>query len=521
MFAFIIQFVIAMAVSMAIGYATRRRPPGVKAAGRDQFKLPTAREDRTIPFIGGKRRIEGPNVVTPVIDFVTKPIRVRSDMFGGHTTVGHQYFVGLQMGVCQAADGILQVWGGDTCLWPTALDPTDEAVDSTTIASVSAWAVWGGKKGEGGFVGTIRFAYGGDAQTAAAYLILHMGAAIPASRGFVSAILERCYIGTQPYLKPMSFLAKRTLISPERTGIWYPSKAVVNDEDLNAIHCLREWIVSPTIGRGKGDAAVGPTFAAAADTCYTEGMGFSYVCDQPDQIMDMVETALQIIGGILYTDRETGRFEIALARDDYDPADLDTYGEDDLWVSEFHRPSPAKVPSKTIVLWHDKRSCQSRPAYDDDVALLTRQGSIPITQTLDYSAFICDPDLALYVAAREQQAAARMGALLTIHCDRRMSRLHPGDVFKLSYPELGIVSMVVRVLRVDYGSLADGEITMDLVEDIYGQAYTVYGTPPHSAVIDRIVSPQGDGFPDIDDENALEASSRIEAETAHTETGPY
>ncbi len=63
---FIINVVIMMALSMAVGALTAKKPPKPRyspPAGIEQFSIPTADEGRPIQVLFGKRYIAGPNVV--------------------------------------------------------------------------------------------------------------------------------------------------------------------------------------------------------------------------------------------------------------------------------------------------------------------------------------------------------------------------------------------------------------------------------------------------------------------------
>ena len=52
-------------------------------------------------------------------------------------------------------------------------------------------------------------------------------------------------------------------------------------------------------------------------------------------------------------------------------------------------------------------------------------------------------------------------------------------VFRHTDPELGIVNMPVRILRVNYGSQRNSDLIIDAAEDIFGLPATTYiGTQP-------------------------------------------
>lgn len=468
----------------------KRNKSGMKPAGVTEFRYPTAIEGRPLPVVWGKRRVLSCNAITPAFDYTARKKKHKRQ------TAAYYYFAGLHLQVCHAADGVKQIWVAHKCLWPTVDDETAEAADATLTASITlASQIFGGWRREGGFSGTISIQYGGAAQAQNAYLTSKLGTDIPAYRGMVGLILERPYIGTSPYLKPVTALVKRTDIfcDPARSAMWYVAKANVGDDHMNPVHVIYELITSPYIGAGKDTALIGGSFTTAADSCYADGYGVDVVWDSaPDDVQSMIDKLCEIIDGVVYQDPSTGLFEIALARPDYDPGALTAYDESDFWVEDYEVPSPAKTPAKTVVHWHDRVSTKKRQALDDDIALLEIQGANPVIREHDFSGFIAWEELANKVAAREQNQASAMSKILTLRADRRMSDLNRGDVFKITYGPFKIVTMIVRVIALEYGSLADGEVTLRVQEDVYGTIYTVYGSPPLETDAEGVTDPVTD-----------------------------
>ncbi len=501
-FSFIITMVIQMLVVTAITTGVslllaKRQKDGRKPAGENEFTYPTAIEGRPLPVVWGKRRVLSCNAITPIFNLWSYRYRKKGK------TVSFMYQCGLHLSICHAADGVKQIWVQERCIWPNPYNVTSEAADAAASANLGASGViFGGPMQEGGYTGLIGFQYGGAAQARDAYLTTAFGAG-PAYRGFVSALWKPVYFGTTPYIKPMTFLIKRTNIFCDlnRTAMWYIAKANIGDDHCNAVHILYELITSTTIGAGKDTALIGTSFTTAADTCYTEGYGLDVVWDSaPDDVQDMIDKVCEIIDGVIYQDQSTGLYEIALARADYNPATLDTYDESYFWVADYEVPSPAKMPGKTVVHWHDRVSTKKRPAYDDDIALLEIQGASPVVREYDFSGFIAGEELANKVAAREQNKSGAMPKYLTLHCDRRMADKIRNDVFKISYTDLSITTMIVRVLTVDNGSLADGEVVLRVMEDVFGIVYGAYGAPPLTEAFISAADPQSDveGYGDED-----------------------
>lgn len=461
-------------LQMALAAKNKRKP-----AGANEFTYPTAQEGRPLLVVWGKRRVLSCNAITPVFDLRMRKKKA-GGIFGlGKQTVAYYYDVGLHLAVCHAADGVKQLWMGNKVIWPTPGDATAESADATLTATVAAGNIFGGYKSEGGVSGTISIQYGGAAQSLNAYLADKLGSNLPAYRGMLGLIWQQLYIGTTPYIKPMTALVKRTDIDCANAEMWYVAKANIGDDHCNAIHILYELLTSTIVGAGKSSSLIGDSFTAAADTCYDEGYGLDIVWDSaPDDVQTMIDTICEIIDGVLYQDLSTGKFEIGLARADYDPEELTTYGEDDFWIELMEYPSPSQSPSKTFVHFTDRASTKKRPAYDDDIALMEVQGSNPVAQEFNCSGFLCDEVLANRIAARNQNHASAMPKTLVLNCDRRMSDLHKNSVFKVTYPALNIAGLIVRVLDADYGSLEDGRVRLTVQEDVYGAVYTAYAAPP-------------------------------------------
>jgi hypothetical protein len=69
------------------------------------------------------------------------------------------------------------------------------------------------------------------------------------------------------------------------------------------------------------------------------------------------------------------------------------------------------------------------------------------------------------VAARELDARSKPLMSCTAIVDRSFVRLRPGDPVVVAWPTPGIASVVFRVVGPDRGTLEDGRVTLDLVQD--------------------------------------------------------
>lgn len=500
-------YLVILAISTGVSYLLAPRPKRPEGAGGSEFDLPTSMVGRPIPMVRGKRWVTGTNALSPIFKYAYEK--------NGDGT----YYFGWDfwLGICRSADGIKMIKAGGIVLWPTLKDDTVEAADGELSAFINAAYVFGGRQREGGQGGTVQFLYGRSSQTLFPLLQQYFGPDIPPGRGLLSVVywdptslssFGSYYWGTTTYPKHQSFLIKNTVLTVDYDPIWQAAYANIGDDDFNPIHAIYEWLTDPKVGRGMSTALIGNSFAAAAQTIYNEGFGISYVLDTTrDQIEDYIDTVCDIINGVVYYDPNTGKFEITLIRDDYDPDALTTHDEDDFWVESFMRPSLGRVPSRVVVKFVERITNDPGTGTDDDIALLEAQGDAPVIHELDYSAFVVTQAYADHIAARVQQQFSSLGAKLTLNCLRTMANYYPGDVFKISYPQLNIASMIVRVLAVDTGELTDDRVVIEVVEDVFGTVYTQFGT-----AADPPSNPQ---------ESALDSYSGATFTTSITETGPY
>lgn len=500
-------FLIKLAIMVVLAYVLRPKPPKPpKPAGLEEFEIPTAEEGRPVQVFFGKRREKGPNVVW-YGDLKSNPIKKGgSSGFLGigasdPQVVGYKYSLGIHF-ICgyANADGIKQIWVGEKCVWPTPNNPNEEAIDASAndeTKLINASKIFGGEDKEGGVSGSIDIQYGAANQGRNSYLMARLGAIISAYRGLLSVILKRVYIGTSAYLKPWSFLIKRTDNLVNGSPQWYTTgnKHIIHPgeltgDDLNAIHIIRECLIDKEWGLGFGGGDINDeNLKVCADTLKTEGYGLSSIWDNGSAVDDFIDRILEIIAGSLYQNLSTGKWEIALTRDDYDVESLESFDENQIIeIEDFVKPGYGEIVDQVTVNWWDKIWNKNRSITLSDPAMIIKQGGKIIEQSFNYY-FICNSELANKVASRELQLATSMLANMRIKANRQMSHLKPNDVFKLSWSNFGIVNMIVRVLEVNYGNLAKSEIILNCCEDVFGTAYTVIEDPPDTQWTDPVHDP--------------------------------
>jgi hypothetical protein len=308
-----LTYLIVLAISVGVAYLTQKKIKGPKPAKFNEIEMPTVEQGTPYPIIfGTPPRISG-QMVLWYGDYATKKVKVSSGIFGGKTTIGYQYYMGVHIGISHASiDGVIQLWAEDTCVWPQVNDDTQFATDGVTeIDIVGAGAIWGGRKSGGGVNGYIDILYGASSQDYNEYLVSQLTSDIPAFIGITSLVFKRTYWGTSKRFPIMSFVLKRNVTSHDGTAIWYPAKAVINTYDLNPIHVLYELCTSSIFGGGLDTSKVNDAnFRTAADTIYTEGLGVSFrYAPGEESAVELVKILEQVIDGFLYEDHSTGELK--------------------------------------------------------------------------------------------------------------------------------------------------------------------------------------------------------------------
>jgi hypothetical protein len=384
--------------------------------------------------------------------------------------VGHKYYVGVHMIVTQAPiDAIKEIWvGEDWKVWEGTLGDGSVFIDKENL--------FGGEKKGGGVKGTVINKLGKGSQGRDSYLQSVLGSDCPAFRWQSSVILKDMYIGTQTYPKPWAVTAQKILTNWQGATIWYSSKAAIG-WDMNPAHIIYELLISQTFGKGLPISYIDDaSFRAVADTLYTENFGLSYNWSSDQDPEAMIGEVLSTINGSLFQNMSTGKFELALARKDYNLGDLDTYDEDNIIeIKSYTRPTLNEVPNWVVIQYHDRDLNQDRSVTVHDLAMMDKQGGI-VSTNISYLG-VCDSTLATSLAGRELLQFSSMLATLSIKGNRTMSNLRPNDMIKVSWSNLGIVSLPVRITAIDYGALEKGEVTIHCVEDVFAAGQGIYDDP--------------------------------------------
>ncbi len=253
---------------------------------------------------------------------------------------------------------------------------------------------------------------------------------------------------------------------------------------MNPAHIIYQCLTDTAWGMGYPTASIDDAaFTAAADALYAEGFGLSMVWNQQDSIENFVGLVLDHIGGLLYVVPDTAKFALKLIRDDYDIGDLDVYGPDNLIsVEDYQRQAWGETVNEITVVYTDGAAGKETSTTVQDLANVQIQGAV-VAQTRNYPGIVF-PGLAQRVAMRDLIAVSTPLAKVRLTATRAAWRVFPGDVIRLNWPVLGIDDIVFRVLEVNRGTLTDGQIIIDAVEDIFSLPDATYLVDQGSTWVD-------------------------------------
>jgi hypothetical protein len=387
---------------------------------------------------------------------------------GSKPTIGYRYYMGIHFGLAHGpVDQVQQIQVGEREAW-------SGTVTGNSAISINKPELFGGEKAEGGVVGTLDIAMGGTAQAANDYLVSNLGSPTPAFRGILAGIWRGGMVSAMnPYIKPWSFKVKRILQGWSGGTAWYSTKAEISG-DMNPAHIIYQCLTDPVWGMGYAAGSIDETtFASAADALFTEGFGLSLTWSQQSTIESFMKIVLDHVGGILYVDPSTGKFALKLIRADYVKSSLPLYGPSNLLAAtDYQRQAWGETVNEITVIFKDRATFKDSSVTVQDLANITTQGGV-VSQSKQYPG-VSNGALARRLAMRDLLAVATPLSRVKLTANRSAWSVIPGGVIRLTWPAFGIADVVFRVLEVNRGTLQDGTITIECVEDVFGLPTNTY-----------------------------------------------
>lgn len=236
--------------------------------------------------------------------------------------------------------------------------------------------------------------------------------------------------------------------------------------DLNAAHILRDVLINPIYGGSGEPNDIGTTFATVAQTFFNEGMGLSFLNQNPRDRASFRELVEQHAGCVTYLDRTTGLWEIKAIRPDYTLGSLHTFDSSNIveWISH-EKPQQFELPNHITLVYTRRDNGEPISISDTNSAALQIVGTL-IPDKVKMEGITC-PALAAKVLQRELVARTvpwRAGKIRVSYCP---ADLNLGDAFIINEPRLGIQNEVARVVEIEETDGRDNSIIIDFSQDVF------------------------------------------------------
>jgi putative tail protein len=212
------------------------------------------------------------------------------------------------------------------------------------------------------------------------------------------------------------------------------------------------------------------SFVTASTTLLAEGLGCSRCIDTAQDASTLISELLQHMDAVFYPEPTTGLLTLRLIRFDYTVSALDDINPDNAAAPEsgwYSVQGWAEIPNQVKLSFSDRSfDYKDRTVIAEDPAAAIANDGRKRTITIQMP-WCCDAQVAARLASRELAAVSRPMVKATLSVNLSFYGKRPGDVVTLTWPELGISKMVMRIAGIDYGQLHDGKITLQLMRDIF------------------------------------------------------
>lgn len=489
--------------SLVISYMLQPKPQRGKPAAFEDFDFPTVDDGTPKIVVFGDVWLTDWTVIG-VGNYRNETIvNKQKGLFGSKKTdAGFRYFMSIHMGLCHGIDDMIEIKVSDRTIWTGNIN----SANSSTI-EIDKPEIFGGDKGEGGIKGQLKIYRGAENQPvipelgdmygtvvqAGYYINVSDGyyatrpvwvppiieaAIVPAYRGVVTFFFDGLICSNSPYPKVWSFRARRT-VSGWDGAVWYPEKATIwlNDNKIKAMngaHILYEAQTNSEWGRGFSASQLDlDSYKTVADQLFAEGFGICLAWRRQESLAEFMQQIINQIGAAHFVDRTTGLWKLVLIRDNYDVSSLESFSLSNglLRVEDDSNSANDLVTNSTTVTYRDPITNQDLQIRAENLAAIQKNGAILENKT--YPG-IPSSSLAGRLAARDMKISQSSLKKFKLVFDRRAYKLQPASVFKISLPERGIDSIVVRAVRVEHDTVTNGEITITAIQDVFGLPATNY-----------------------------------------------
>ena len=239
-------------------------------------------------------------------------------------------------------------------------------------------------------------------------------------------------------------------------------------KSMNPIHALREALVNRDWGEGiPVDKIDNGAFLLAATTCHSspEQLDYCYIYDKLGGVDKLIDSILNYIDGVLYYEAATDKVRVKLIREDYSLTSIPAFDESNIAkISRYQRQHGDESVNSVTIKYHDAANGSDETVTVHNLEAVHRQKGV-VAITLNYEG-CATKAAAIRVAERELFALSK--SLISFTATLNPSEiLGLGDAVIVSWRDLGVSRIVMRVSKIDYGDGLKGGVDVELIQDVF------------------------------------------------------
>lgn len=209
------------------------------------------------------------------------------------------------------------------------------------------------------------------------------------------------------------------------------------------------------------------SFTAASVTLRAEGLGMSIAWDERKTTREMIDDVLMHIDASLWHEPNDDKWHIKLIRGDYDYDTLPELTPNNCTIVNFEAGSTDGLVNAVRIEYEDRDvGYQIKTVVSEDQAAAMSADEERI-ESLKRAPGCKTETIARIIAARELAWSSSPLIRCRALAGMQMEDLRPGDVVKVTYPELQMAGRAMRVANVSLGLATDNRVILDLVEDVF------------------------------------------------------
>ncbi|WP_347461006.1 hypothetical protein ABEF79_06105 [Acinetobacter sp. ANC 7454] len=245
--------------------------------------------------------------------------------------------------------------------------------------------------------------------------------------------------------------------------------------DINPIHKIREIIINPyPWGMGNDEFEINDeNFKKAADRIYDEGLGISWAIKDKDCIEAIQELCHHIDAGVR-KNRNTGKYEVVLFRDDWDSEDIYTIQESKIKSMRLEIQNADEIVNHLDVSFYDRDNIKQGSFSISENGLIKTTGQVN-QQDLEFPYFqnMRNAELVAQWKLRNLSTPKWKGTFTTGFREARKFQKY--GVIELPWSKKWQGTIKARILNISLGDGVDNTVTIEF-EEIVPKSGAMTGT---------------------------------------------